>query len=294
MPTGKEHLPRFVKKSAGITAPKKLMWGIYLLMFITAMMGVAGPAIVGKAEHGVSIMYMVVAFSCFTMFLLHKKANVHPFRVMPLLVGLGGLVFLLMLAASYIPALAYVACVLIGFGMTTCLFSPLYGVPIMKSYPSRYISSVIIGLALSAVLVHSVIAEMFLGAPSALYIFYAVIMVVLVFVYMQIEPFFLFTLRRSITDDAVVYSDNEAEEPVQAEEISSESEDDPLAVLSKKEKEVVELICLGYTNGDVAKLLFISEHTVKSHTKNIYSKMGVHSRLELATLVNKQRVNNNE
>ena len=56
-----------------------------------------------------------------------------------------------------------------------------------------------------------------------------------------------------------------------------------------KEREVAELICLGYTNKDIAKLLFISEHTVKDHTKKIYPKMCVHSRLELATLVSRQR-----
>ena len=61
IPAGKERLPRFLKKGDGIKAPKKLMWGTYLLMFIIALMGVAGPAIVGKVEHGVSVMYLVAA-----------------------------------------------------------------------------------------------------------------------------------------------------------------------------------------------------------------------------------------
>ena len=42
-------------------------------------------------------------------------------------------------------------------------------------------------------------------------------------------------------------------------------------------------------NSDIAKILFITEHTVKDHTKKIYPKMGVHSRMELATLINKQK-----
>ena len=289
MPTGKENFPHYVKKGDGITAPKKLILGTYLLMFIVALMGVSGPAIAGKIEHGVSIMYLVVAFSNFTMFFLYKKANIHPFRLMPILVGLGGLGFLLMLATAYIPAFAYIACVLIGFGMTTCLFAPLYGVPIMKSYPSRYISPAIIGLALTAVLAHSVIAEMFLGAPAVLYLIYALIMGVLVFVYMQIEPFMLFALRRRVTDDDEVFAAEEEKEETFADEAAAASETDPLGVLTKKEKEVAELICLGYTNGDIAKLLFISEQTVKTHTKKIYPKMGVHSRLELATLVSRYR-----
>ena len=42
---------------------------------------------------------------------------------------------------------------------------------------------------------------------------------------------------------------------------SAPSSDDPLSVLTKKEREVVELICLGYTNKDIASILYISEHT---------------------------------
>ena len=286
IPAGKEHLPRFVKKSDGLIPPKKMMWGTYLLMFIIALMGVAGPAIAGKAEHGVSIMYLVVALSCFTMYLLHKKANVHPFRLMPVFVGLGGLGFLLMLIATYVPALAYVACGLIGFGMAACMLAPLHGVPIMKSYPSKYIPCAIIGLALSAVLVHAVIAEIFLGAPIALYVFYAVIIGVLIFVYTQVEPFLLFALRRRIPDSETV---SVCEEIVEVEEAPAKPEEtaDPLSVLAKREREVAELICLGYSNGDIAKMLFLSEHTVKDYTKKIYPKMGVHSRMELAALVNK-------
>ncbi len=49
-------------------------------------------------------------------------------------------------------------------------------------------------------------------------------------------------------------------------DVNSES---VLAVLSKRELEVVDLIAGGYSNGDIAKMLFISVHTVNDHTKNI-------------------------
>ena len=292
MPTSKEHLPKFVKKSDGLVAPKKMMWGAYLVAFIAALMGVGGPAVVGKVEHGVSIMYLVVALSCFTMYFLYKKANIHPFRMVPLFVGLGGFGFLVMLVSTYIPALSCVACILIGFGMTVCMLAPLYGVPIMKSYPSRYVASVIIGLAITAVLIHAVIAEMFLGAPIALYIFYAVVMAALVFVFTQVEPFLMFALRRRITDEEAVSTAAETVivpaakiEPVVTSETDTTS--DPLEVLTPKEKEVTELICLGYTNSDIARVLFISPHTVNDHTKKIYRKLEIHSRLELVALINR-------
>lgn len=297
MPTGKELQPCYVKKSDGIMAPKKFLIGTYILVFVCALMGVSGPAISGEVEHGVFITYFVDAIVSFIMYFLYKKANIHPFRIIPILIGISGIGFILMFASTQAQALAYVSCVLIGFGMVSCQMIPLYGSVIMKSYPSKYISPIIISLALVAVIVQGCMVEMFRTAPTLLYIVYAVIMAVLVFIYMQIEPFFLFTLRRRITDDdAIVTEKEESKEAVVEPETVNITEDipviassDPLSVLSPKEKEVAELICLGHTNGDIARILFISEHTVKTHTKKIYPKMGVHSRLELATLVSKYR-----
>ncbi len=282
MPTGKEHLPRFVKKSDNLVAPKKLMWGTNFLMYISALMGTAGPAIAGKVEHGVSIMYLVATVSCLSMYFLHKKANIHPFRLVPLFVGLSGLGFMFMIAISYVPSLAYVACMLIGFGIAACLMAPLYGVPIVKSYPSKFVAPSIMALSITAVLCHAVIGEIFLNAPAAMYILYAIIMGVLVFVFSQVEPYLLFNLRQRGSDKGAATTDAMAED-------KTEEAPDPLDVLTPKEREVAELICMGYTNGDIAKIMFISEHTVKDHTKKIYPKMGVHSRFELATLVSKHR-----
>ncbi|MBQ8001043.1 MAG: response regulator transcription factor [Ruminococcus sp.] len=52
----------------------------------------------------------------------------------------------------------------------------------------------------------------------------------------------------------------------------------PLCVLTKGELEVLRLISLGYSNADIAKAMFISEHTVNDYTKKIYRKLDVHNR----------------
>lgn len=51
--------------------------------------------------------------------------------------------------------------------------------------------------------------------------------------------------------------------------------------LSKQEKKVNDLILEGKTNKEIAGELFISISTVKTHTTNIYSKLGVKNRKEL-------------
>jgi DNA-binding CsgD family transcriptional regulator len=51
--------------------------------------------------------------------------------------------------------------------------------------------------------------------------------------------------------------------------------------LSKREAEVLNLIGLGFTNKKISDALFLSEHTVKDHLKNIMKKLGAGSRAEV-------------
>jgi LuxR family maltose regulon positive regulatory protein len=50
--------------------------------------------------------------------------------------------------------------------------------------------------------------------------------------------------------------------------------------LSEREIEVLELVAKGLTNQEIASRLILSLHTIKAHTRNIYSKLDVHSRTE--------------
>jgi DNA-binding NarL/FixJ family response regulator len=54
------------------------------------------------------------------------------------------------------------------------------------------------------------------------------------------------------------------------------------AVLSPREREVVRMVAQGFKNKDIAEKLFISEQTVKNHLHNIFDKLHVTDRLELA------------
>lgn len=52
----------------------------------------------------------------------------------------------------------------------------------------------------------------------------------------------------------------------------------PEASLSRREIEVLELVAAGRANSEVARALFVSETTVKSHLAHIFTKLGVGSR----------------
>jgi ATP/maltotriose-dependent transcriptional regulator MalT len=50
--------------------------------------------------------------------------------------------------------------------------------------------------------------------------------------------------------------------------------------LSERELEVLTLLASGRSNREVARDLFVSVGTVKTHTNNIYRKLGVRNRAE--------------
>ena len=51
--------------------------------------------------------------------------------------------------------------------------------------------------------------------------------------------------------------------------------------LTEREQEVTELLLEGQTLKNIAEQLFITERTVKFHSKNVYDKLGVRSKKEL-------------
>lgn len=58
-------------------------------------------------------------------------------------------------------------------------------------------------------------------------------------------------------------------------------------ILTEKEREIIELICSGYRNKEIAQRLEITEQTVKSHCNKIFKKIGVTDRVQLVLYSNR-------
>jgi DNA-binding CsgD family transcriptional regulator len=54
--------------------------------------------------------------------------------------------------------------------------------------------------------------------------------------------------------------------------------------LTESERRVADLVAQGMTNGEVARCLFVSHYTVDFHLRQIYRKLGISSRVQLARL----------
>ena len=60
-----------------------------------------------------------------------------------------------------------------------------------------------------------------------------------------------------------------------------------IPVLTRREKEVLELIAEGLTNNEIAQKIFISTNTVDTHRKNLLAKFGIKNTASLIKLASK-------
>jgi DNA-binding NarL/FixJ family response regulator len=65
---------------------------------------------------------------------------------------------------------------------------------------------------------------------------------------------------------------------------SKKSSSMPVGSLSERELEVLRLIVDGYSNPDIAKALYLSEHTVKTYVRGVLNKLLVNDRVQAAVV----------
>jgi DNA-binding NarL/FixJ family response regulator len=90
------------------------------------------------------------------------------------------------------------------------------------------------------------------------------------------EPDDLASAIRQAFNSSVYYSNGrtQASDPAPARQ----SSEDP--GLTKREIEILQLVAEGYSNSQLAKMLWVTEQTVKFHLSNIYRKLDVANRTE--------------
>ena len=60
-------------------------------------------------------------------------------------------------------------------------------------------------------------------------------------------------------------------------------------LMTRRERQVIDLISDGLTNKEIGQILHLSPYTVKSHVHNIMEKMALHTRVQIAIYTNKNK-----
>lgn len=76
------------------------------------------------------------------------------------------------------------------------------------------------------------------------------------------------SIAKIVIDDYILHAEKSANE-------------DPLEVLTSREREILQLLAEGHSNREIAKMLFISVKTVETHRSNLMNKLNLHGIAEL-------------
>ena len=75
-----------------------------------------------------------------------------------------------------------------------------------------------------------------------------------------------------------------------AQSLRSVADKPDLPVITRREKEVLELIATGCTNAEIAERLFVSVSTIDTHRKNLLEKFNVRNTASLVRLATQQQI----
>ena len=306
-----QRLPlQFAQKEDRGGVPKLIFAGMFFLIFMATLLMEMALSVGESVRHGTATIYAVSFLGGLLFLLLWKRLKLPPLQIFPKFLSIMCVGFVLVMASFVFPQLRITACATLGLSFVVFMFISYFGQYVFRLYPSRWIVPAFPAMILLAVVVHTLTLDWLREHLTALYVGYAVVAAVMLVVYLQLEPFLSY--HRSHTDHhlhkqaalvPVVGSQNRETEVVQATTTALEQRvvapeavlpaNEPCAdvyptafkALSPTECAVADLILRGFTFSEIAARLNMKENAQRFHRKNIYLKLGVHSRKELFELV---------
>ena len=95
---------------------------------------------------------------------------------------------------------------------------------------------------------------------------------------------------RKVAEGEIWLDSTMTETVLQAFQSRQQKPDQAALEISPRERQIIELVIEGCKNKEIARRLFISEKTVKNHLSNIFDKLGVDDRVELALKVMEKKI----
>ncbi|MDR0416686.1 MAG: helix-turn-helix transcriptional regulator [Propionibacteriaceae bacterium] len=279
--------PRFAARGRGGAVPKALVGGSVLLWLAGCFVMLFGNSVAETAPHGTSVYYLSGAVAGLGVYLLWRRGRVAPVRSAAFLAGAAALGQVAAIVSLELPGFAPVACALLGVGHVFGSLLPFFGLLVFRTWPSRFLVPVAFLVALLTVAAHSAILDALRGQVALLYLLYLAVTVTLIVVWLILEPYLMASAAGGEAPDGqpgappaaaarqTLAADDEPGQPTPA------ATADALAVLSPREREVVDCVLRGLRRAEIAAQLFIQPGTVDDHRASAYRKLGIHSRSEL-------------
>lgn len=224
----------------------------------------------------------------FAIYILMKSPNkvnrAYVLYVAITLIGLSFLLFLI-LDRSWISYIIVNTLMMSAFGVCDLFWWSIIGelLDYVKN-PAK-----LLGLGLSAnilgIFIGSTLGTKVLNMDNG--INSSVIALVIVFIILIILPFLNKHLSSIISDHIFLFRFYNNEEKI--DEVVSNSIN-IYPNLTDRENEIVDLLLSGRTYKMIAEELYLSENTIKTHIKNIYSKYNVNSKAELIKILQKMLI----
>lgn len=240
--------------------PKKSVIGLIIIQILCCLLTLFTSSLSESIINGVSISYFGLFISGLIAYILYKKNKLNPFKLCKYFFGICSLGFVLYLIPNNITS--YFGLLLQGFGLFNILIAPFLIANLFEIYPRKIIAPIVIIIDLFAVIINSLLLELFRNNSTLLYFIYSSVSITCVIVYLMVEQNLELQSLYKISNKNIL---NDS--------------------LSKRELEVTELLLKGYSNKEIANKLNISNYTVNDHIKNVYRKTNAHSRMELAQLI---------
>lgn len=297
LPGGKQPL-QFAGRAERGSVPKFLFAGLLFLVLLATLLMEMTLSIAEGTPHGTAILYFFSIVSGLLFLLLWRGFKKSPLRIFSMLLAVMCVGFILAVASVAFPRARLISCGVLGLSFVVFMMISYFGQTLFRLYPSRWIVPAFPLMILLGIIVHTLALEGLREHLTALYAGYGLTAAVMLVVYLQMEPYLNYHRKRfeqalparedaagaSFTEDVAV-SEMQAQGPEPAPHRSSVAANpEAFAALSPTERIVTDLILQGFTFGEIADQLDMKENAQRFHRKNIYSKLGIHSRKELFAL----------